>query len=164
MVNPQSHVRDRSGLLPDSGAGECVERNRALVGGRRSLGLRKSKQAGEQPVHVIELSPQPISEDRGLWRRRAWLGHGDIERRPHRGKRRSQFVRGVRNEPPLRLERPFQTLEQCVEGIAELFDLVLGTVKPEARVQVGGRDFPRGGGDQAQWLKEVTCSQPTERN
>jgi hypothetical protein len=102
------------------------------------LGLRKSKQACEQAVDVIELAPQPISEDRGLRRYRARLGHGDIKGRPHRGERRPQFVGRVRNEPPLRLKRPFETLEQCIEGVAELFDLVVGPVQPEALIQVSG--------------------------
>ena len=138
LVNAQSHVRDRPRPLVDGSASEFVERDGGLVGSRRSLGLCKSKQTGEQVVDVVELPPQSVSKDCGLRRHRARLGHGDIERRPHRGKRRSQFVRGVRSEPPLRLKRPFETLEKCVEGVAELFDLVFGTVQPEALVQVVG--------------------------
>ena len=65
-----------------------------------------------------------------------------LQQAPLGGERSAQLVRGVGRETSLRFERRFQASEQIVEGLRELFELVVGTLEIEALVQAGGGDSP----------------------
>ena len=81
---------------------------------------------------------------------RVGVGERDLDQRALERERGAQLVRGVRDELALRVEGGFEPLEQSVEGVAELLELVVGTVEGEAPVQVARRDLARGVGDRAQ--------------
>ncbi len=93
------------------------------------------------------------------WRRgrRADLQHGLFG-----GERGTQFVGGVGDEAPLRMERCLEPPEQAVERLAELPELVVGAGNGEALAQVPGGDVAGGCRDAAQGPKDPAGDQPAD--
>ena len=56
---------------------------------------------------------------------------------------------GIGDEVPLGLEGGVEAGEEVVEGVAELFELLVGVVEREPLVEVAGRDPSGGRGDGA---------------
>ena len=86
-----------------------------------------------------------------------------LEHRPRRGQRRAQLVRGVGDEPPLRVERRLESLEQAVDRVREL-RVARPAVRPSP---AAGRGSPR---RSAGWSRSSSAAgehppgdQPTER-
>ena len=77
------------------------------------------------------------------------VGERDLEQCPPGGERGPQFVGGVGDEVPLRLERCLQPPEQVVESLAELGELVAAAARAKPPVQVAGGDVAGGGDDRA---------------
>ena len=90
------------------------------------------------------------------------IGQRDLEQGPLGRQRRTQLVRRVGDEPPLRLERLVQPLEQVVEGFREVPELVAPPGEPQPAVQVGGGDLPGRRGDGPQRPQEPAGDQPAE--
>ena len=75
--------------------------------------------------------------------REVGVGKGDLEQCAAQGERRAQLVRGVGDELALRLKGRLEPAEQSVEGVAELFQLIVGPLEGETLVQVRSRDRSR---------------------
>ena len=54
--------------------------------------------------------------------------------------------------------------EEIVEGVAELLELVVGSLEGETFVQVAGRDRARRRGDRAQTAQDATRDDPAKRD
>jgi hypothetical protein len=72
-------------------------------------------------------------------------------------------VRGVRDKPPLRLERRLQTREQAVDRIRQRPELVARAGQIEPAVEVGVRDLLSGGGDRTQRAQHAPGDHPAEQ-
>ena len=102
------------------------------------LARRQRQQRVDQPLlrppqhqHLMARRPQRV--DAGVR-----IGEGHLQQRPLGGERCAQFVRRVRHEPLLRLERRLQPREQVVERVGEQRELVVaaGTAKPGRRCRL----------------------------
>ena len=69
-----------------------------------------------------------------------WVAEGDLYQGALSGEGGSKLVGGVGDEVPLRLEGGLEAGEEVVEGVAELFELVLRPVEGQALVQAGRGD------------------------
>jgi hypothetical protein len=93
---------------------------------------------------------------------RVRIGQGNLGHGPLPGERRSQLVRGVRDEPALGRERSLQACEKFVEGIAELLELVVGADHREPFMQARGRDQARGRRDRSKGPQDPAGDEPAE--
>ena len=57
------------------------------------------------------------------------IAEGDLNEGAFSGERGAELVGGVGDEASLRLEGSLEAREEVVEGVAELFELVLGPVE-----------------------------------
>src|SRR4029450_4422003 len=92
---------------------------------------------------------------------------GDLQQRPVEGQRGAQLVGGVGDEAPLAVEGVVQARQHGVEGVGQLFELVVGAGQGDALVQatVGGGgvgDAPGGLGHALQGLQQAAGEQPTQ--
>ena len=92
------------------------------------------------------------------------VGERDLDHRALERQRRAELVRGVRDEPPLGLERGLQTREQAVDRVAELLQLVVRAGEREPLVEVLLRDLARRRGHRPQRAERAPGHQPAEQD
>ena len=85
------------------------------------------------------LARVPVGVDAGVGIAESELEQGALE-----GEGRAQLVRGVGDELSLCFEGCFEAGEQSVDGVAELLELVVGSVEVEPAVEVAGGDVAGG--------------------
>src|ERR1700722_17574405 len=74
------------------------------------------------------------------------FSHSHVDKRAHGGERGPQFVRSVGHEPALAVEGSVETIQHVVEGVGQLFELVVGSVETDPLVEtlLGGSPGRRG--------------------
>jgi len=141
LLDVQPCRRDRARALLDRDVDETGERQRRVVGEWPVLGVGKREQALHQPLRGVELASQTLRQRHDMGGDGAWLGHRHVQGRAHRGERRAQLVRGVRDEAALGGERPLEPVEQPVDRVGEFGQLVARAGEVEALVQVARGDL-----------------------
>ena len=71
---------------------------------------------------------------------------------------------GVGDEVLLGFEGGLEAGEEVVEGVAQLFELLVGVVEGEPLMQVAGRDPPGGGGDGPDRAQHPAGDEPAEQH
>ena len=87
---------------------------------------------------------------------------GDVDERAVDGQRGAQFVGGVGDEPALAVEGAVEAFQHGVEGVGEIFDLVVGAGQGDSFVQAAVGDSAGGGGDVLQRPQCPAGQQPAE--
>ena len=64
------------------------------------------------------------------------VGERHLQQRPLRGQRGPQLVRGVGDEPALRLERRLEPRQQLVKRVPQLLELVVRALERQALVEI----------------------------
>lgn len=86
----------------------------------------------------------------------------DLDQRAVDRQRCAQLMGGVGDEPPLPVEGAVQPLQHGVEGVSEVFDLVIGPVQRDAFVQAAVGDAAGGRGDPLQGAQRPAGQQPSK--
>ena len=126
-----------------------------LAAGEREQRLNQSLLllAGGQQPPVVGLERL----DRGIG-----VGERDLDQRPLPRQRSAQLVRCVGHELPLGDERSFEAAQELVERVAELLELVVGTVERKPSVQVSRGDGLGRPGHGPQPTQRAPGEQPSE--
>ena len=95
---------------------------------------------------------------------RCGFGGGGIQGGAHHRQRSAQLVRGAGGEPALGGEGGFQPVQQVVDGVAEVFELIIGAGHGQPLTQVLGRDRPGGSGDLPQRAQRPPGHQPAQHS
>ena len=103
---------------------DLVERDDRAVGDRAVLRAREHEEALKQRLGAVEVLAQACVESLGLRRHAVGLGDRDVQPRAHHRQRGAQLVRGVGDEPPLRVKRGLQAFEQFVDRVRQLPELI----------------------------------------
>ena len=86
----------------------------------------------------------------------------DLQQGSLSGEGGTQLVGGIGDEMSLRREGCLKALEETVEGVTQLFELLVSSFQCEPFVQIGGRDPAGGGGDGAHRAQGPAGHDPTE--
>ncbi len=133
-----------------------------LVAAEAALAAGEREQGFDQAFLLLAdgeqlLAGVPVGVDARVGVAERELEQGAFER-----ERGAQFVRGVGDELPLRVEGRFETCEQSIERGAELLELVVGPLESEPAVEVAGGDLASGVGDRAQRTQGAAGDHPAE--
>ena len=90
------------------------------------------------------------------------VGQRDLQERLGEHDRGAQLVGGVGHEASLGVEGRFQAAEQSVDGVAEVFELVTGSLEGEAFVEGTIRDPPGGRGHGPDGSQDASGGEPSE--
>ena len=129
---------------------ERLECDRVALVELAVLGAGEREEALQQPVGVVEIHAQLGVQLTGLGRHAAGLRDRDVEGGAHHRQRGAQLVRGVGDEPSLRVKRRLQAFQQPVDRVGEQAQLIARTRHREPLVQVRIRDPLGGRGDRPQ--------------
>jgi hypothetical protein len=92
------------------------------------------------------------------------VGQRNLQQGPLRGERAAQFVGRVGHKVVLGFEGRFEPGEEVIEGVGQLLELLVGTVKAKTLVQVGGRDPLGGSSDLPQRAQHPAGDDPAEED
>ena len=114
---------------------DLVERDDRASVERAVLRAREHEEALQQRLGMVEVFAQTRVERPGLWRHAVGLGDRDVEACAHHRQWGAQLVRGVGDEPPLRVKRGLEACEQLVDRVRQLLELVARAGQREPLVQ-----------------------------
>ena len=105
-----------------------------------SVGLRRGEREHvvDEPVHPVELAQRRLDLAPAL--AGILLVLEQLELAAQDRQRRSQLVRGVRDEVALTAERQLEPVEHAIEGVGEHADLVPAPTESAAPAEVAGLD------------------------
>ena len=135
-----------------------------VLGDAPVLCAGQREEALQQLVRMIEIDAQLGVQLSHQSRHTAGLGDRDIQRGAHHRQRGSQLVRGISDEPSLRLKRPLQALQQPVDRVSEQAQLIPRTGHREALVQIRLRDPLSGRCDRPKRRQHAPGNQPPKHD
>ena len=104
-----------------------LERDLVVLVELAVLGAGEREEALQQPVGVVEIHAQLRVQLTSLSRHAAGLRDRDVEGGAHHRQRGAQIMRGVCDEPSLRVKRRLQAIQQPVDRIGEQAQLIART-------------------------------------
>ncbi len=110
---------DLVGAGGERGRDKRFERDPVVLVELAVLGAGKREEALEHPVGVVEIHAQLSVQLTGLSRHPAGLRDRDVQCGTHHRQWRAQIMRGVGDEPSLRVKRRLQTFQQPIDRIGE---------------------------------------------
>jgi len=128
------------------------------------LAAGEGEQRVDQPFLLLAGDEHPLVRGAQGLDRGVGVRQRDLDDDPLPGQRGAQLVRGVGDEPALRLERRLQPGQQVVDGVAELLELVDRALQGEPFVQVVRRDLAGGRGDGADPAQHPAGDDPPEQD